>query len=445
MIQFFVLLIFTLIAGSVLYFYPPNIPYKLKMTLLGLAFLLASSGLVVLGNLSYGLALAAILAIAFVASYVAEKRMNLVPATAGQTEIVLSFSEEESVRETSQAKVELESAVTAEELRELEEITDEEVVTNASNEERVLEIQNFESLDVIDLLDMELDDIIEEKVEIEMVDPVQELEMNHQLAELTDDEFAFLTETREIYEENVTEIALATDIENKESLLQRSVLLEELDSIEEDLKALELSDTNISEIITEDIFAEVEELSTEEVHTLEEPIILEEILITEEPVQIEAESDAIEKPIEETSEEKIPENVVELVEEVANEEQEIDGLFMQDEFETEVVEHEEEVMVNPSVPDMEGDMQDMLLNTLFSYQEHNDHESYQVMAETILNQSLSDKDYYLFSKLLIDFYAVSNEFARVDQLLNAMEARLSHYPVIAEELERYKDIFLVKQ
>ncbi|MFG6495437.1 hypothetical protein P8610_08775 [Fictibacillus sp. UD] len=454
MIQFIVLFTFTLIAGTVLYFYPPNIPLKFKMTLLGLAFLLALGGLFILDHLSYGLTLAAILGIAFVISYVTEKRMDFVTVVAGG-KIAEELVPNKSELNLFDSKVDVgaldsEIAVTIDELPTTEEIELKQEVTSENlNVEGFPEVNSTEPIDVIELLDMELEEFVIEEagiVEIEAADPVQELELNNQLVELTDDEFAFLTETREISEEDVTDLPVATDIDDVDIFLQRSAILEELDeeetveelSREQEIVLLEEVGDTVDDVprndeneetqipalstpafveevdVAEGVIIETEELPvTEEIHFIEEPIIIEEILI-EDPEHVDTTPDQIEAIVEEI-------DIAEEIEEV------------------------EEIKGKAAIPDMNADLQDMLLNTLFSYQDQGDYESYQVMTETILNQSLSDKDYYLFGKLLLDSYAASNEFTRVRNLLAAMETKLQSYPVIAEELERYNDVFLVKQ
>ncbi|MDM5315093.1 hypothetical protein QUF49_03740 [Fictibacillus sp. b24] len=473
-----------MIAGTVLYFYPPNIPLKFKMTLLGLAFLLALGGLFILDHLSYGLALAAILGIAFVISYVTEKRMNLVTVAAGGkiTEELVSSKSEVKLDDSkvNVGALGSEIAVTIDEVPVSEEIEMKQEVTSENlNVEVIPELNSTEPIDVIELLDMELEEFIIEETEIaeiEVAEPAQELELKNQLAELTDDEFAFLTETREISEEEVTDLPVATDIEDVDIFLQRSALLEELDeeetheelSQEEKIVLLEevvemvdevphtdeeeevyipalSTPAYAEEVITaEEIVTETEEIPvTEEIHFIEEPINLEEILMKD-PEHVNTTPDQIEAIVEEI----VIANVIEEVEEIDAAEFSEATVEEQgaDTFETETDNQVvEETKFEPAIPDMNAEVQDMLLNTLFSYQNQGDYASYQVMAETILNQPLSDKDYYLFGKLLLDSYAESNEFTRVRDLLEVMEARLQSYPVIAEELERYKDIFLVKQ
>ncbi|MGA4718552.1 hypothetical protein [Fictibacillus nanhaiensis] len=509
MIPFVLLFTFTLIAGTVLYFYPPNIPLKLKMTLLGLAFLLALGGLFVLDNLSYGLALAAIMAIAFVTSYVAEKRMNLMPATAGQTEIVLSFTEEKPLRERKSEDLEHktevlepESAETVDELQEIEEfqeveglleveeMTKQEVLIDMPHEELDSTIQAFESLDVIDLLDLDLDENVLEndrnvvlEIAESVVEPPMEVDVIDGLAELTDDEFAFLTETREI-SEDVTELPVVTDIDNVDIFLQRSALLEELDEeewieelpldeepiatkdiVEENAEVILNNDEEVLEEAfvrdlevdaTNEMVMEAKELSdTEQDHFVEKPIIEEHLL--EEQKLADVNPEHFESTVEEIDIAEWAEEINEMEEdgytpESTLEEQTEEQAVVQaaDEFEP-VNETEsegsfaEEAESEHPAPDMNAEVQDMLLSTLNGYQEQADDESYQVMLHTIWNQTLSDKDYYLFGKLLLDSYVAVDERSRVSDLLDGMEGRLQSYPVIAEELKRYRDTFLVKQ
>lgn len=475
------------------------------MTLLGLAFLLALGGLFVLDNLSYGLALAAIMAIAFVASYVAEKRLNLMPATAGQTEIVLSFTEEEPLRERQaedlEHKTEVlepESAETVDELKEIKEfqeinelpevkeMTKQEVLIDKPYEEHDSVIQAFESLDVIDLLDLDLDKIVLEdnrNVELEIaesvVEPPMEVDVINGLAELTDDEFAFLTETRE---EDVTDLNVETDIEDVDIFLQRSALLEELDEEEwieklpldeepdeEPIATKEIVEENAEVILNNDeevvekafvrdldidltnemVMEAKERPDTEQDHFVEKSTILEEILLDEQNLADQNpehfESIVEEIDIAERAEEKEEDGYApESTQEEQVEDQAAVVFETKNETESEVS-FKEEAEIERPVPDMNVEVQDMLLSTLNGYQEQGDDESYQVMLHTIWNQTLSDKDCYLFGKLLLDSYAAVDERLRVSDLLDAMEGRLHSYPVIAEELKRYRDTFLVKQ
>lgn len=427
------------------------------MTVLGLAFLLALGGLFILDHLSYGLALAAILSIAFVASYLAEKRLDILATAGHQTEIVLSFSGEELVPEKSEKAldnsetnggvIDLESAVTLDELPILEEIDQPQQTTEKPVVETINEINKMKSQDA-EILDIEIEElIIEDERKLEIIEPLQELDLKHQLTELTDDEFAFLTETRELTEEVVTDLPEATDIPNEDIFLQRSALLEELDEpsvVSEEVFVPELIDEVSSEesmkteLYNETLISNDEPPATEEVHLVDEPISIEESSPVDKSEQVKSILEEVE--VTDTA------DVIEELEEIDEAEvlkEELKEVQISEEFETEVREHEvEEVKAVSYVPDMDGDVQDMLLSTLVSYQEQGDHESYQVMAATVLNQSLSDKDYYLFSKLLLDSYAVSNEFTRFSNLLDAMETRLQSYPIISEELQKYKDIYL---
>ncbi len=446
------------------------------MSLLGIAFLLALGGLFILDTLSLGLALAAITAISFLAAYLADKRVNFV-ATAGQTEIVLSFSEEEAA--ATQKVEEQPEAIMVDTIDDLPEsnvsvnediveseelvVNDEILVVDSIVEDNDSQIS--EEIDSIELLDLEIiEDISKEESILENINPFLELTEDDQLTELQDDEFNFLTETREISEEEVTKLPEPTDIKNEEIILQRAALLEELDEIEvvEDLlqeipsieekiiteeelfydkdfmvqenESLENPITEeLLEVDVENLITIPEETNTEEAHIMETPII--EVEITpEEHIQVESE---IETPLEE---------VVEIVESVEENPSfvEQDVIHVLD-TEKEVPEIEEvEASINESVdistPDMNAELQDMFLSTLHSYKELGDHSSYQEMLVTLLNQKLSHKDFYLFSKLLLDSYLTSSDLSSSNRLIETMEEKLSHYPVIVEELQRYKEM-----
>lgn len=442
------------------------------MTILGLAFLLALGGLFILNNLSFGLALTAMMSIAFIASYIVAKKFNLVSASTGQSDIVFSFSQNEIATEkyVQENLIEHEHAVAIEEPIMSSNNFDSEI--QVSQEDlKIKAVQELQDLDPIELLDIDLDEIIlEEEKNVDIDSSAQDSEQAHELGELTDEELKFLTETREISEEEVTNVSVPTDIEDK-ILSQRVALLEELDEIEvvEELPLLEeeidseeelshdkdfvvkeneLDDDSIAEESLEKeedgelLITIHEETNTEEAHIMEAPII--EVEITpEEPIQVESEIEAT--PMEE---------VVETLESV-----EASPSFVeQDEFSVsdtkEIEEMEEEVVVPEikedeasinetveiSTPDMNAELQDMFLSTLHSYEETGDHSSYQEMIATLLHQKLSDKDFYLFSKLLLDSYVTSSDLSNVNPLIVSMEEKLSHYPVIVEELQRYKEM-----
>jgi hypothetical protein len=467
--QIIVLLVSTLIVGSLLYFYPPNVKRPLKMTILGLAFLLALGGLFILNNLSFGLALTAMMSIAFIASYIAAKKFSLVSASTGQSDIVFSFSQNEIAPEkyVQENLIEQDEHAAA---------IEEPLITNDINnkiqaaQKDSFIAEDLKDLDPMELLDLNIDEIIaeEEKMSIDIVLPVEELGTEDILSESIEDEFEFLKEMRETSDEELTNVPIATDIENEEILLQRASLLEEIsetDTIVETPENIEIlsldeiiepteelshdknfisednessTESILEELLevedTEELLTTIEETNTEEAHIMEEPII--EVEITpEEPIQVETEIEATPMEV-----------VVEIVEPA----DEISSFEEQDEFpvtdtEEVVAEIEEvEASINESVeistPDMNEELQDMFLSTLCSYEETGDHSSYQEMLVTLLNQKLSDKDFYLFSKLLLDSYVTSSELNSFKPLIEKMEEKLSHYPVIVEELQRYKEM-----
>ena len=440
--------------------------------LLGLAFLLALGGLFLLDNLSFGFALTAIMSIAFIMSYIAAKKMNLVSVSTGQPNLVFSFSNnekgienkvQESLIEQHEHAAAIEEPLMSSEL-------DNEIKVF---EEGSLIAENLQSLDPIELLDLDIDEIIaeEEKMSIDIVLPVEKMETEDILSESIEDEFEFLKETREISDEELTNVPIATDIENEEILLQRASLLEDLGetntivetpenieilSLEEIIEPTEelshdknfnsednesSAESMLEELLevedTEELLTAIEETNTEEAHIMEEPII--EVKNTlEEPIRVESE---IETPLEE-----LPETV-ESVEEIESfeEQDEVQVTYTEEVEETEVeVVVAEIASINESVeistPDMNAELQDMFLSTLHSYEETGDHSSYQEMIATLLHQKLSDKDFYLFSKLLLDSYVTSSDLSNVNPLIVSMEEKLSHYPVIVEELQRYKEM-----
>jgi hypothetical protein len=440
------------------------------MSVLGIAFLLALGGLYITDTLSISLALAAITAISFIAAYFVGKRVDFV-ATTGQTDIVLSFSEEEV------ATGKLEDELSEIDLASYENMAEDEVLTIdklQKNEDLVLneevsifdqseEVHSVDDIDSIQLLDLEnIEHISDDESILKNNIPLQEFTEDNHLVELTDDELNFLTETREIFEEEVTNIPEPTDIEDKEILLHRAALLEELDEVdgveeftqgtpllevvvgtEEELSHdkdfVSNENESVEELIAEESLEELptiseEEKNTEETHIMEESIIAIEIT-SEEPIQVQTE---IEAPMEEVSE------IIEYVEEVNSfvEKDEFQVTNMSEEIEVEVEDAGQPFhnTVEKITPEMNDELQDMFLSTLRSYEDSGDHSSYQEMLVTLLNQKLSDKDFYLFSKLLLDSYVTSSDLSNVNPLIEKMEEKLSHYPVIVEELQRYKEM-----
>lgn len=434
--------------------------------LLGLAFLLALGGLFLLDNLSFGFALTAIMSIAFIMSYIAAKKMNLVSVSTGQPNLVFSFSNnekgienkvQESLIEQHEHAAAIEEPLMSSEL-------DNEIKVF---EEGSLIAENLQALDPIELLDLDIDEIIaeEEKMSIDIVLPVEEMETEDILSESIEDEFEFLKETREISDEELTNVPIATDIENEEILLQRASLLEDLGETNtivetpENIEILSLdeiiepteelshdknfnsednessAESMLEELLevedTEELLTAIEETNTEEAHIMEEPII--EVKNTlEEPIRVESE---IETPLEE-----LPETVESVEENPLFVEQDVIHVLDTEEVsEIEEVEASINETVEISTPDMNAELQDMFLSTLHSYEETGDHSSYQEMLVTLLNQKLSDKDFYLFSKLLLDSYVTSSDLSSINPLIETMEEKLSHYAVILEELQRYKE------
>jgi hypothetical protein len=501
--------VFTLVISPLLYFYPPNIPLKLKMTLLGIAFLLALGGLFVLDILSYWLSVAAMVAIAFIASYIAEKRMSVLDGNGEKTEIILSFSDEESESVKDAGKEEqqdepanLESAVSLDEIPVLE--TSEEI---SKKQEATLEV--IEELALLEIESLKTDEINEEdsealpindKNQIDLIETAQtdssEIES---LPELTEDEFAFLSEGREFEEKEPFKTPVVSDINDEELISQRSIILDELEELE-DLSLHEETLEAEQELVGEPL-SNIEEISLieldEKVEEAEETPEVEDMLVDAEPQEDEvplseepidaieqlediesADSKALVSKEEQTNEASteemesilIPDDMVPQNEEVpvipesfqmppqedhhesageseveaesqhdteddTNEEQ----VTTVDHIETNDAAAEETEPVRSVQPNMDPDMQDMLLTTLTSYEHQGDTDSYNAMLQTILNQTLSDQDYYLFSKLLLESYFSMGDAENSKLLLTSMKARLSEYPIIAEELESFLD------
>jgi hypothetical protein len=412
------------------------------MALLGLAFLLALGGLFLLDNLSFGFALTAIMSIAFIMSYIAAKKMNLVSVSTGQPNLVFSFSNnekgienkvQESLIEQHEHAAAIEEPLMSSEL-------DNEIKVF---EEGSLIAENLQSLDPIELLDLDIDEIIaeEEKMSIDIVLPVEEMETEDILSESIEDEFEFLKETREISDEELTNVPIATDIENEEILLQRASLLEDLGETNTIVETPE----NIEILSLEEIIEPTEELSHDKNFNSEDNESSAESML-EELLEVE-DTEELLTAIEETNTEEahIMEEPIIEVKNTLEEQDEVQVTYTEEVEETEVeVVVAEIASINESVeiitPDMNVELQDMFLSTLRSYEETGDHSSYQEMIVTLLHQKLSDKDFYLFSKLLLDSYVTSSDLSNVNPLIEKMEEKLSHYPVIVEELQRYKEM-----
>ncbi|WP_226535993.1 DUF4118 domain-containing protein [Fictibacillus halophilus] len=86
---------------------------------------------------------------------------------------------------------------------------------------------------------------------------------------------------------------------------------------------------------------------------------------------------------------------------------------------------------------MDFELKDMLLTTLEFYKEQRDNTSYYATLDSVLSQNLSDSDYYLFSKLLVEFYMINNYYFKATELLLDMKGRLEKFPLVTEEIQYY--------
>jgi hypothetical protein len=408
LIPFLLLVVITLICGLSLYLYPPNIPLKIKMMFLGIAFSLAFGGLFLVDIFSYWLSVAVVLAFAFVASYLAEKKMDFAFINGTGNETLIFLEKPADVIDQPEAEfaaAELEAAVTQDEPL---------VAENPIFDNEIVDLEEVIELEEIEIKEIETDDI----TNIEQEELLQE-ELNPVIVELTDDEFAFLSESREISEEETIEDSDLMDMEDEEIFLQRTAFLDELE---------ELDKRSHQPDLIEEVSSELKQQETAE-SVIEEELVLDaDLLVLPENVDLERE---------ESSEEA---EIVEL----ATEDNLVFSLVTEEE--TIFVEEKVEVVENMiSYPDMDSEVQEMLVNTLASYQQMGDVESYEIMMHSILDQSLSDKDFYLFSKLLLEFYASESQVEKMKGIMDGMNARLHKYPVITEEIDRYKDSVQVKE
>ncbi|MDR7073144.1 hypothetical protein [Fictibacillus barbaricus] len=477
MTQIIILLLFTLVVSPLLYFFPSNIPLKYKMALLGIAFALAIGGLFILNVLSYWMSVSAMIAVAFIASYLAEKRMPIMDTNSEKTEIVLSFTDEETTAapskvEQEQSPIELESVIVIEDNTEYES-DDGDEIDFQQEESNLLEEIEFVS-EVIE--PVEEIEVIEQKPE-EIIEEIQ-VEVNEKIipfVEVTDDEFAFLLEGREIIEEELQGTPVHTDEEDEEVLLQRSMLMDELEELDaklpQEMMPDQLENIIVAEEIVElvDLMEEEERTSEIEVHTEEEEVeqlsISDAVTFVEEMNEVDVDSiepdeifleerqviDSIDDHLEEISLQDLENNVekeaVETTEEVSEipvleviedlEEDAVEPEIIQDEKDSMSDEEQQPKELTFVQQNMDAAMQDMLLNTLTYYQEQGDQVSYTSMLESLINQPLSDKDFYLFTKLLADSYISNQNSFELKALLDSMKDRLNSYPVISEEIEQY--------
>ncbi|RZT21580.1 hypothetical protein [Fictibacillus sp. BK138] len=419
MTHFVILIIFTMIISSIFYFYPPNIPLKFKMILIGLSFFLALCGLFLVNNLSVWNILGVIVGAAFISSYFAEKQMNLAGISTGPTEFFLPISEDkpEEVSVDNISDETRESAATLDVPPEDVQIEPIEDIQDLHMEEKIeSKVKDKTEVEEIQAVSDELEEL--SQLEIESIIPTEEVAEN---------EFSFLLESREIMADEFIDKPVLTDI-NEEVINQRSQFLDEMDQLEdtltepeEELITIEEADS-IDLLEIEELMDPEEQIFEEKQHEIEETSDMQEVLAMDdqfdELVSIESEITMIG----EMDEREVPPEIRETFEEVET--------LVDVNCET------EEVIFTK---DMDYDVQDMLLNTLSFYQEQGDEESYQVMLHSIISQPLSDRDFYLFSKLLLDSYVKVDDSAHMKEILTAMSEKLRGYSVIAEETERYFD------
>jgi hypothetical protein len=458
------------------------------MTILGTSFLLALGGLFLLDVMTYWITIAAMTGIAFVAAYLAEKRMNLVEVNGEKTEIVLSFNDE-SPADPAAAKIDEENSIEDEQVILLEDIPAPEVLEtieephNAALEEIVLieAIPIEEELTNQKVQTENFDEEIEEKPEQisknEQDSEIVRTEANIPLEEITDEEFSFLVDGREIIEEELQEQPEAAEDKDEEVLMQRALWLDELEGQDEEIvlentiatEEAKQDDTELVDLETDaepalmdfindealieedemtasDLKEDLAELSLEDIQDIqqgfetetepaEEDLEVNDEEFTHQPNSLDDEIQPVENveiDPEETGDNPISVSFIEELEEVI----EPHSNFVVEKLNDVEVDFYEEQ--SPVVhDDMEFAVQDMLLNTLEHYQNQGDDESYTAMLESLLHQNLSDKDYYIFSKLLVDYYISSGDNDDFYHLLEKMKEKLHDYPLVIEEINQY--------
>jgi hypothetical protein len=461
---------------SALYLFPSVLSMRFKLVLVGITFLIALSGLLTLEILSYWSSIAAMIAIAFTVSYISEKRLFVLIGSGEKNEINLSFSDGESgsykeaeKQEQQDNPVNTEIAVSLDEISIKEEPHQITPIQQDNEESDLLEIESLEIGEIKDEDSVTVSIKNDDQVDL-METRTSELEI---LPELTEDEFAFLSESREFEGEESIETPVVSDINDEELISQRTIILDELEELEDlslhegTLEAeLELVEESEEAPEVEDMLVDAElqenevpltEGTTEANEHLEaiEPADSEALVSkeeqtneasTEEMVSILVPDDLVPQNEEEPG---IPESTQMPPQEEHHEsagESEVEAESQHDTeddtneepvtIETNDAAAEETESVKSVQPHMDPDLQDMLLTTLTSYEHQGDTDSYNDMLQSILNQTLSDQDYYLFSKLLLEHYLSVGDTENSKLLLTSMKARLSEYPIIAEELEK---------
>jgi hypothetical protein len=402
--QFIVLTVFTILISMLLYFYPSSIPVKTKMIYLGMAFLLAAGGLVALDIFSYWITLALLISVNFIASYFLEKKMAVIGSVIEKAGIIPSF-EKITFIETKEMLDDTIKTVGMEHAAAVKEI---EIA--AVSPERLEDLENVTRLE-------ELNDISDAEDTLHSTEPIEFA---------IEDDFAFLDKEREQLVEDATDSIVPEETSIEEIHIKREGWLCKLEELEE-LDFLSEKEEHINLSNESPLLEAGEQEISEEMETILSDINAEAEI---------QETEHAEKTTDEGS--VIP---VELVEEMAALEEiaVLDGSLnsvMEEKTDEAAVQAEEEIPIVQE--DLDFAVQDMLLNTLKYYQEQSDHDSYHAMLESVLSQNLSDKDFYLFSKLLLESYFQLGNNVKLDTLVGKMNERLSVYLVIAEEIKQFQ-------
>lgn len=367
---------------------------------MGISFVLAIGGMVTIDYFSYWMSVAIILCLAFTAAYVSEKWIPI-PTTNARDEFASALHTIQPLFSRDDNRMEQ---------LEVEEVLDptlEETLQNKEelNDEIPIQIEDSFSLEdvwVDDLevtsVDLVLEDVSEEEVVVE-----DDLLLSLEELQKQEDEFEFL----EINRSDLIDLDSDQNMELEtidEMILERAELFEELDETE-------LETELEKELEIELAVAEVEEIEREEdsVKELEEIEHLDISEITLEDVENSVDKELVISEVE-------PINDIEII------------------IEPEIT---SEVLNVDSPLDMDFAVQDMLLHTLSHYRVQQDFDSYHSMLLTILEEPLSNKDYYLFAKLLVESFLATNYATGAKAILQGMGERLSDYPIIQEEVKHY--------
>ncbi len=384
----------------IILYLPINLSKREKFILIGISFVLAIGGMFTIDYLSYWISIAIILCLAFTAAYVSEKWVPNLSTNAREEfasalhTIQPLFSRDDNRME--QLEVEEVLAPTLEEtVQDKEELNDE--IPIQLEDSFSLEDVWVDDLEVTSV-DLVLEDVSEEEVVVE-----DDLLLSLEELQKQEDEFEFLEINRsELIDLNSEENSEFETID--EMILERAELFEELDETEletelETEREIELGEAAVDEI-------EREEDSVMELEEIEHLDISD---ITLEVVENSIEKELVISKVE-------PINDIEII------------------IESEIISEELNVV---SPLDMDFAVQDMLLHTLSHYQEKQDFDSYHSMLLAILEEPLSNKDYYLFAKLLVESFLATNYAKGAKAILQSMGERLSDYPIIQEEIKHY--------